>query len=242
MSCAIIVDTETTGFDEPDVIELAWMGPLHAFSPPDESIERRRFKPRKPIALGALATHHILDEELTGEPDWPGSWSPPASTEYIIGHHVDFDWKAIGSPPVKRICTLAFARSLWPELESHSLGALTYYFSEPREAKALLRDAHGAARDVELCCRVLVKVLRRLPTVASWEQLWQASELARVPLRLSFGKYGPHEDWAKKTGEPGMLCAKVRSYDPGYWNWLMSKCDQVIEDPYLQRALSTASI
>lgn len=240
MSAATIVDCETTGIDEPDVIELAWMGPLSGqyAAALDQPTERRRFKPRKPIALGALATHHILDEDLAGEPEWPGSWSPPAGTEYLIGHNVDYDWKAIGSPPVKRICTLAFARSLWPELESHSLGALTYHFIERHEARDLLRAAHGAARDVELCCRMLTQVLRQLPHVTNWEQLWQESEKARVPLRLTFGKYGPHEDWAKKTGERGMLCAKVRSYDPGYWSWLMNKCDQVTEDPYLRRALS----
>lgn len=237
MSCATIVDVETTGFDAPDVIDLAWMGPIHAFSPPDQAIEHRRFRPRKPIALGALAVHHILEEDLIDAPEWTGTWAVPLGTDYLIGHNVDYDWAAIGSPNVKRICTLAFARSFWPELDSHSLGAMTYHFTERHEARDLLRGAHGAARDVELCCRILVQVLRRLPHVTSWEQLWQASENARVPLRLSFGKYGPYEDWSKKTGEPGMLCAKVRSYDPGYWNWLMSKCDQVQDDPYLRKAL-----
>ena len=117
MSTATILDVETTGIDEPDVIELAWMGPIHAFTPPDQSIEQRRFKPRKPIALGAMAAHHIFDEELASEPEWSGSWMPPG--EYLIGHNCDYDWKAIGSPPMKRICTLALSRRLWPDLDSH---------------------------------------------------------------------------------------------------------------------------
>jgi exodeoxyribonuclease X len=235
MSCATLIDCETTGFDEPDVIELAWMGPIHAFTPPDQAIECRRFKPRKPITLGALAVHHILDEELAEEREWPGSWMPPG--EYLIGHNVDFDWQAIGSPSLKRICTLALARRLWPDIDSHSLGALTYHFTPREEARVLLQDAHGAATDVDLCCRVLCQILKAMPLVQSWERLWDASERARVPLRMSFGKYGPHEAWAKTTGEKGMLCKEVKNYDPGYWEWLMRKCDQVQEDPYLRKAL-----
>ena len=34
----------------------------------------------------------------------------PPDAEYIIGHNVDFDWKALGQPNVKRICTQALAR------------------------------------------------------------------------------------------------------------------------------------
>lgn len=235
MSTALLIDTETTGIDEPDVIELAWMGPLHAFSPPTQPVQCQRFKPRKPITLGALATHHILDEELAQEPEWSGTWSPPA--DYMIGHKVDFDWEAIGKPDnVKRICTLALARRLWPDLDSHSLAALTYHFTDRHEARELLKSAHGAATDVELCCRVLGQILRAMPKIASWDRLWDASERARVPTHMTFGKFGPDEAWAKANGGP-MPCADVRRLDPSYYSWLMNKCDQVRDDPYYQKAL-----
>jgi len=232
-----LIDTETTGFDEPDVIELAWMGPLHVFSPPDAGIEKMRFRPRKPISLGAMAVHHILDEDLAGEPEWPGSWTPPA--DYIVAHSVDYDWKAIGQPNVKRICTLALSRRLWPDLDSHSLSALTYHFTDRREARELLKGAHGAATDVELCCRVLCQILRAMPKVASWDRLWDASERARVPTHLDFGKYGPKSDWAKAHNQPkGMPIADLPHLDSNYLWWLLSgKCDQVNDDPYLAKAL-----
>lgn len=237
MSTAIILDTETTGLVDPDVIQLACMGPLRSLDPPDEAIECTRFKPSKPISLGAMATHHILDEDLVDAKPWPGSWTPPPGVEYLVGHNVDFDWKAIGSPHVARICTLALARSLWPDLDSHSLSALTYYFTDRREARDLLKNAHDAARDVELCCRVLVQILQALPGTMSWHQLWQASEKARIPITMSFGKYSPYEDWAKANGGP-MRCAEVKTRDPGYYWWLMNKCDQVRDDPYLRKALT----
>jgi exodeoxyribonuclease X len=235
---AIVIDTETTGIDEPEVIELAWTGPLRSLDPPDEAIERTRFRPSKPISIGAMAAHHIIEADLADCPLWPGSWIPPAGTTYLIGHNVDFDWKAIGSPDLPRICTLALSRSLWSDLDSHSLSALTYHFTEHHEARELLRKAHDAARDVELCCRVLVQVLKALaPRPLTWNQLWLASEKARCPERMTFGKLGPDGDWAKANGGKGMHCADVRRYDPGYYDWLFSKCDQVRDDPYLQKAL-----
>jgi exodeoxyribonuclease X len=83
----------------------------------------QRYNPGKPITLGALVTHHIMDEELVDCP-LVASFTPPGHVDYIIGHNVDFDWEVIGKPEVKRICTLALARKLWPELDSHNQIAL----------------------------------------------------------------------------------------------------------------------
>lgn len=249
MSCATIIDTETTGVDEPDVVQLAHIGPLE-FSrltpePPEPaySVGSTFFKPRKPIGLGALATHHILEEELTECAPWPGSWLPPPLTDYLVGHNVDFDWKAIGSPPVKRICTLALSRRLWPDADSHSLGAMTYLHAEDRrQARAVLRDAHGADVDAMLCKLLLGNILRAMPLIASWDRLWEASERARLPTHLTFGKYGPHSEWAKSTAnKKGLPIPALRGFDPGYRDWLLSgKCDTVNDDPYLRKALEAA--
>lgn len=219
MSTATILDTETTGLEEPDVIEIAWATAeqVHPFSPDSTFIEHRRFKPRKPITLGAMATHHIIDADLVEQPEWPGRWMPPG--EYLIGHNIDFDWKAIGSPPMKRICTLAFARALWPELDSHSLGALTYHVGDHEEARSLLKGAHSAATDVYLCCRLLVSILYALPNVTDWESVWQACEKARVPKAMPFGKH------------KGTPIAQVPS---DYKRWLLNQPDV---DTYLAKAL-----
>ena len=58
MSKTIIFDTEATGIKEPVLIEAAWVE-LESIEPftvtnPFE----QRYKPGKPITLGALATHH----------------------------------------------------------------------------------------------------------------------------------------------------------------------------------------
>lgn len=233
---AVILDTETTGITAPEVIELACMGPLHSPCDGDE-VQHWTFKPSKPIELGAMATHHILDEDLVAFPPWPGTWRLSSEVEYICGHNIDYDWEAIGRPDVKRICTLALARIVWPELDSHSLGALTYHLHDHGEARRLLKHAHSAATDVELCGRVLLRLIDATGA-KTWPELWTASELARIPLRMTFGKYGPGEPWSKDYGGgQAMLCAEVRWRDPNYYGWLFDKCDRVRNDPYLQKAL-----
>lgn len=239
---AVIIDTETTGIDEPDVIQLAWLPLLPVFTGAPETLKDEnagvtlnRYRPRKQISLGALAIHHILEQETP----WQGTWSPPAGTQYLIGHKVDFDWGAIGSPDIKRICTLALARRLWPDIDSHSIGALIYHLYPRREARELLRGAHDAAIDADLCYRVLLAELQMMPLIVSWDRLWEASERARIPTHMTFGKYGPYEAWAKANGGP-MKCADVRVRDSDYHWWLMNKCDQVRDDPYLRKALTGA--
>ena len=125
MSKTIIFDTEATGIKEPVLIEAAWveLESIEPFTVTNPFVQR--YNPGKPITLGALATHHIMDEELIDCP-LAASFTLPGHVDYIIGHNVDFDWEVIGKPEVKRICTLALARKLWPDLDSHNQSALMY--------------------------------------------------------------------------------------------------------------------
>lgn len=169
------------------------------------------------ITIRALATHHIMDEELVDCP--PASdFSLPFGTEYIIGHNVDFDWKAIGSPDVKRICTLALCRSLFPDADSHTQSAMLYLLQRDR-ARGLLKEAHSAMADVLNCRIVLYYILKSLPQIATWEDLWVESEMARIPTRMAFGKYKNE---------------MIKDIPEDYKRWLLKQSDV---DPYLIQAL-----
>jgi len=220
---ALLFDTETTGVHEPEVIEAAW---LRLDQPGSlQIIERfeQRYRPSKPISLGALATHHIYDEELR---DCPPSeqFTLPGDAPYIIGHNIDYDWTVAGAPDVKRICTLALSRALHPELDSHSQSAMLY-FAYRAQARDWVRNAHSALVDVENCLQLLRYLLQQLTEkhgpITSWEMLWELSEQARIPRLMPFGKH---------RGEP------IAALPGDYVDWLLRQTDL---DPYLVQALQT---
>jgi len=218
MTRAIIFDTETTGKNEAVLIEAAWirLDSVNPFSLSDKF--NQRYNPLKPIELGALATHHILDEELQGCPDYT-EFTLPANTEYIIGHNIDYDWNIIGNPDIKRICSLALARRVWPELDSHNQSALLY-FVDRHNAREKLKNAHSALADVENCAFILEKIIAKLG-VTTIEELWKISEQARVPTHMPFGKH------------KGVAIADIPR---DYKTWLLNQ-DNV--DPFVRKALES---
>lgn len=220
---AIIFDSETTGLKDPQMVEGAYLklADIQTLEVVEEFLQR--YKPSKPIELGALATSHIYDEELVDCPPHT-EFALPAGTTYIIGHNVDYDWGVIGQPDVKRICTQALSRALWPDADSHSQSAMIYlHYRE--HARGLLQNAHAALDDVHNCRRLLVKILEELATrngasVFSFEDLWMISEEARIPTVIRFGKHAG---------------SKIADIPADYKRWMLAQ-DNV--DPYLRKALA----
>lgn len=224
MTQAYIIDTETTGLVEPiEVISLATapleLAPLHYHV---DQVREEFFCPSKEIEWGAMATHGIVPEDLVGKRPSKAAILP-ADCTHIIGHNIDYDWKALGKPAVKRICTLVMARAAWPKLDSHSLGACLYYLLGPKAStREALKGAHGAATDVGLAALLLPTLLEELGAPTSIEALWRVSEDARIPKTISFGKH------------KGKLIAQV---DAGWVAWYRRQEDT---DEYLLKAFKQA--
>ncbi|MBU2765848.1 3'-5' exonuclease [Acidithiobacillus ferrivorans] len=223
MSQVLIIDTETTGFAEPvEAVEVAWIavdpGPTDPILKPVTTFQQR-YKPEKPISFGAMATHHITDEDLVDCP--PSSdFVLPEGTTFIVGHNIDFDWNVIGKPEIPRICTLALSRRLWPDDLGHSVGAMIYRLLKTKErAKTMLKDAHSAYQDVLLTRIILHHILEQMPKVRTWEKLWEASERARIPVTMPFGKH------------KGIPMAELPI---DYCEWLLKQSEM---DPYLLTAV-----
>lgn len=214
---ALLFDTETTGTKDPEIIEAAWLELSDPTSLGVVSTFEQRYRPSRAIELGALATHHIYDEELTNCPP-TSEFSLPHETQYLIGHNVDYDWTVAGRPPVKRICTLALARHFHPEIDSHSQSALMYFIRRS-DARELLRNAHSALADVQNCHIILRHLIQRAGPVSTWDDVWQLSEQARIPRIMPFGKH---------RGQP------IAQIPPDYKAWLLRQSDI---DPYLIKAL-----
>lgn len=220
----LTLDTETTGLFEPEANEIAWVE-LTGLDPVTTGTSfEKRYKPSKPSEFGALLTHNILESELVDCPP-PTEFKLPEQTKYIIGHNIDYDWAVIGKPDVKRICTKALSSYLVPDTDSHRLSAMLYYFEGDR-AKEKLLQAHSALPDVMYCILVLGHLLgiarkrdNCLEGLASLEELHVLSELARVPLKMPFGKHR------------GELFKQIPS---SYKSWLLSQPEV---DLYLRKAL-----
>ena len=216
MTKAVIFDTETTGRKDPIIIEGAWLE-LKSVDPFKLGLSFcQRYNPGKPIELGALATHHIYDEELIQCPP-AKSFSLPNDVEYIIGHNIDYDWNVIDQPNIRRICTLALARKVWNSIDAYSQSALLYFIDRDN-ARDILKKAHSAETDVRICATILEKICIELD-ISSFEHLWELSEDARTPTVMPFGKH------------KGTLITDIPI---DYKKWLLSQ-DNI--DPYLKDAL-----
>ena len=235
---AFIIDVETTGRKNSQVIELGWV----TFNWKESSsnfIFERRYKPNIPIEYGAMATHHILLEDLENCPDSNTVYYDlPDKIDYWIGHNCDFDYEALGKPSnVKLIDTLAISRKLYPELDSHTQSAMLYFF-EGVGARDKLVNAHSALTDCKNCAdllRHLIQVINsrgNLPRVENLEELYNFSQSCRLFDVMPFGKYKgeplakiPMEyiSWLKK--QPDVDFWLVESFKSiGKWWFLIRKC------------------
>lgn len=194
MSKVLILDTELTDRKEGEIIDAAWLvlksgGDLFPDSdriPTNLSFDHlhnSRYRPEKPITHGAMAVHHILPHELTNSPP-SSNCHLPEGTTHLVGHSIDTDWEALGSPAdVKRICTHAMATHVWPNASGYSQGALIYMIlGEIEETRLLVRAAHRAADDVMMNRILLKEILRLHPELVTWTQLWEFSEECRIPI------------------------------------------------------------
>lgn len=237
---AIIFDTEMHQLDG-DVIEAAWLAVeiteqtheedsfhllMGLLEPAYGQSGCKRFKPSQPIAFGAMAVHHIIDADLIDCPPHTDFKLPVFDTpiQYIIGHNVDCDTQAINrcgvdTSAIKSICTLAMARNLWPDLDAHNLSALAYRFAYDKKAmREHLKNAHNAFADCVTTITLLEEIIRE-KNITSIEQLYDFSQLARIPTHMPWGKH------------KGVL---IHELPYSYKNWLFSLADL---DPYLRQAL-----
>lgn len=177
----------------------------------------------EPIALGALATHHILETDIAEKPSFD-TFKMPQGVQYLIGHNIDYDIKAVQKCQpdftVKGICTLALCRMVWPDLP-HTLSAMYYHVMDDLElARKHLRHAHNAKADIYFT-GVILKTLVEQLGIKDMNSLFIMSESARIPKYITFGKH-------KGTA--------IKDLDSGYVSWLLKQPDL---DPYLRKALVT---
>ena len=224
---AIILDTETHTLNGLP-IEIAY-APIHIengkLSLDKKQIFDQLYQVGQPISYAAMAVHHILESDLVDQPFY-NEVQLPEQTTYIIGHNVDYDITAIekcgvNTSKLKPICTLALARRVWENAEAHNISALIYLISKGSDkARDMLKGAHRADADIILTANILMHIIHQL-NIQNIEQLYIASEEARIPKSITFGKH-------KGTA--------IQDLPADYIQWLLRQDDL---DLYLRKALET---
>lgn len=244
---AMIIDFEATdvskeaeatmlGYDEVFFDEGGQLISRHA-STFGDLVSSARFycHPDRAISYGAMAVSHIGQRDLIGTPNHKDIIPEflPKGEAYIIGHNVDYDIQVAANAGVdvsqyKAVCTQALARSMWTEPDSHSLGALIYYLY-PDRAREYCKNAHHAGWDVTFT-RWLLEHLCELGNITSMEQLYLASEEARIPKIMPIG-----------NDHRGKLIADMAKdpKDRGFLRWVVKT---IKDKPYLVEACRQALI
>lgn len=227
---AIILDTETHTLNG-QPIEIAY-APIQIHDGKltlDKSqIFDQLYRVDEPISYAAMAVHHILESELVDQPHYT-SFSLPQDTTYIIGHNIDYDIRALEKcgvdiSKIKAICTLALARLVWPDAEAHNISALIYMITKgSAKARDMIKKAHRADMDIILTANILMHEIHHLK-IQTIEELYTASEDARIPRTINFGK---HRGTA------------ITDLPTDYMQWLLRQEDL---DPYLRKAIENAKI
>ena len=222
---AIILDTETHTLNGLP-IEIAY-APIEIenakLSLDKSQLFDQLYQVGQPISYAAMAVHHILESDLVDQPQYTEFQLPP-STVYIIGHNVDYDIAAIArcgvdTTQLKPICTLALARRVWENADAHNISALIYQITKgSAKAREMLKGAHRADADIILTANILMHIIHHL-NIQSIEQLYLASEEARIPKSITFGKH-------KGTA--------IAELPKDYIQWLLRQDDL---DTYLLKAL-----
>ena len=222
---AIILDTETHTLNGLP-IEIAY-APIEIenakLSLDKSQLFDQLYQVGQPISYAAMAVHHILESDLVDQPQYTEFQLPP-STVYIIGHNVDYDIAAIArcgvdTTQLKPICTLALARRVWENADAHNISALIYQITKgSAKAREMLKGAHRADADIILTANILMHIIHHL-NIQSIEQLYLASEEARIPKSITFGKH-------KGTA--------IAELPKDYIQWLLRQDDL---DTYLRKAL-----
>lgn len=218
MSRVLFIDTEVSSLETKEVVQLAWAEGI------DGEIQYAMFQPSGEWDVSAIAVHHILPCDVEGLQPSANAKSVLPPCDYVVGHNVDFDADVLGGMPcVKRICTLALARKKWPNLSSHKLTTLAYHVMGLNlPTRKLLRGAHDASVDVHICREVLKAIVGPPEApIISWPEIYKASEAARVPEVMTFGKW-------KGT--------RIAEVPQDYKRWLLGQSDV---DPYLRKALQS---
>lgn len=169
----IVADTETTSAD-PDrgVCEVGWAEIDRDFKVLDE--RQSLIDPEKKIASAASGIHGLTNDDVANSPTLAEYFSEDDPTCYgrkiqgpaiVVGHRISFDTHTMAphiDGEIFEVCTLRWARRLYPHAGDHKLSTLMFELGLPRPqgAHRVMSDVYSAMYLVQhICERVGVDIV-----------------------------------------------------------------------------------
>lgn len=188
-----VIDTETTSLEggvceiaSVDIVDGQICNPISDF-----------VKPPEPITVGAMAIHHITNEDVAGAPPIEAVIDRYLGADVYVAHNAKFDRSKLPQITAPWICTMKLARKLWPELESHGNQFLRYHLQVNANVPDGLH-AHRALYDCYVTAAVLIEINRQARfTIAQMREITSRPSLLHA---MRFGKYKGvlFEEWIFK--------------------------------------------
>jgi DNA polymerase III epsilon subunit-like protein len=189
----IFADTETTDAGPTaSACEVGWIRTDAEFNIL-ETVESL-IDPQQMISPGASGIHGLTNAEVEDSPTIEEYFTVEDPTCYgklfpdnvvLIGHRISFDVRFLGpyfkSPP-QELCTLRWARKLYPHADDHKLSTLIFALDLPRSA-----GAHRVLADVMSAYYLCRHICER--TGMSLSELAQASAAPMAIHTFPFGKH-----------------------------------------------------
>ncbi len=182
LTTALIIDTETDQGRDPRPIQVATINVATGFE------WMKYFNSGRTISPIVIKVHGITDDDVADCERF--DLTQFELPEYLIGHNVRFDWRVIGSPSTKLICTVRLARAAFPEWRYYGQSKCIEQLIGKEEASHLTVAAHDALGDARMCYLLYKACCERLeiePT--DFVAAHKVSNTAHPVGKMPFGKH-----------------------------------------------------
>ena len=179
---ALIIDTETDQGRDPRPIQVATINVATGFE------WMKYFNSGRTISPVVIKVHGITNEAVAGLEGFDlDKFELP---DYLIGHNVRFDWRVIGRPATKLICTVRLARIAFPEWRYYGQSKCIEQLLGKDEASTLTIAAHDALGDARMCYLLYKACCERLQLAPTdFAAVHSIANTANPVGKMPFGKY-----------------------------------------------------
>ena len=179
---ALIIDTETDQGRDPRPIQVATINVVTGFE------WMKYFNSGRSISPVVIRIHGITDDDVDGLERF--DLEVFELPQYLIGHNVRFDWRVIGSPSAKLICTVRLARVAFPEWSAYGQSKCIEQLLGKEEASRMTIAAHDALGDARMCYLLYQACCERLAIAPTdFSAVHAIANKANPVNKMPFGKH-----------------------------------------------------